>query len=35
MNERLNLEQAVQFVFSPGSNSNFSELLDIEDDEED
>ena len=35
MNQRLNLEQAVQFVLSPGSGSELSELLDIDDDEED
>ena len=35
MNERLNLEQAVQFVLSPGSDSELSELSDIDDDEED
>ena len=35
MNQRLNLEQAVQFVVSPGSGSELSELLDIDDDEED
>ena len=35
MNQRLNLEQAIQFVLSPGSDSELSELLDIDDDEED
>ena len=35
MNQRLNLEQAVQFVLSPGSDSELSEFSDIDDDEED
>ena len=35
MNQRLNLEQAVQFVLSPGPDSELSELSDIDDDEED
>ena len=35
MNQRLNLEQAIQFVLSPGSDSELSELLVIDDDEED
>ena len=35
MNQRLNLEQAVQFVLRPGSASELSELSDIDDTEED
>ena len=38
MNQRLNLEQAIQaipFVLSPRSDSELSELSDIDDDEED
>ena len=35
MNQRLNLEQAVQFVVRPGSASELSELSDIDDTEED
>ena len=35
MNQRLNLEQVVQFILSPGSDSQLSELSNIDDDEED
>ena len=35
MNQRLNLEQAVQFVLRPGSDSALSGLSDIDDNEED
>ena len=38
MNQRLNLEQAIQaiqFVLSPRSDSELSELSDVDDDEED
>ena len=33
MNRRMNIEEAVQFVLSPGSDSELSELSDMEDDE--
>ena len=35
MNQRLNLQQAVQFVLSPGSDSELSELSNIDGNEED
>ena len=35
MNQRLNFEQALQFVVSPGSGSELSELSDFDDNEED
>ena len=35
MNRRMNIEEAVQFVLSPGSDSELSELSDMEDDEVD
>ena len=35
MNQSLNLKQAVQFVLSPGSDSELSELSDTDDNEED
>lgn len=35
MNRKMNIEEAVQFVLSPGSDSELSELSDMEDDEVD
>ena len=32
MNRRMNIEESVQFVLSPGSDSELSELCDMEDD---
>ena len=34
MNQRLNLKQPIQFFLSPGSDSELSQILDIDDDKE-